>query len=402
MRFLVSACLLGCPCKYSGGDNSNPEVKKFLVGKQYRTICPEVAGGLSVPRDAAEIVGGDGAAVLAGHGSVITKRGKDVSANYRAGAEAALALARNYGARAAILKTRSPSCGHGAIYDGGFSGGLTPGDGVTGAALAAAGLLIFSEEALPKEGLAVDYQGVAEKISAWLKEKVTGAGAQGCVLGLSGGIDSAVVAALAQQAFPGDVLAAILPVGSESADVEDAWLVARHLGLETVEINLDEAYAGFLKAVESGVSEGGDRLPAESMVLARSNIKPRLRMAALYYLAACRRYLVVGTGNKSEIVTGFFTKHGDAAVDLEPIGALVKTQVWELARHLQLPARIIEKKPSAGLWPGQEDESELGFSYRQLDQYILSGATDADVLARIERAIRLSRHKQEMPPVCPL
>ena len=136
--------------------------------------------------------------------------------------------------------------------------------------------------------------------------------------------------------------------------------------------------------------------------MAAANIKPRLRMAALYYLAAKSNCLVVGTGNKSEIITGFFTKYGDAGVDLEPIGALVKHQVWELARFLQLPEKIIEKRPSAGLMPGLTDEDELGFSYRQLDEYILSGTTDADAVEKIERAVLRSRHKQEMPPVCPL
>ncbi|MDD4079430.1 MAG: NAD+ synthase [Eubacteriales bacterium] len=248
---------------------------------------------------------------------------------------------------------------------------------------------------MPEEGLAVDYQVVTEKIVAWLQEKISAAGAKGCVLGLSGGIDSAVVAALTQRAYPQDTLAVILPVESGAEDVEDAWLVARHLGVRAVEINLDKAFRSFIAALETSSDLAADNL-------AVANLKPRLRMAALYYLAARNNYLVVGTGNKSEIVTGFFTKYGDAGVDLEPMGDLVKTQVWELARHLQLPERIIEKRPTAGLWPGQTDEDELGFSYRQLDEYILSGTTDAAAVEKIERAIRRSRHKQEMPPVCRL
>jgi len=167
------------------------------------------------------------------------------------------------------------------------------------------------------------------------------------------------------------------------------------LGVRAVEINLDKAFRSFIAALETSSDLAADNL-------AVANLKPRLRMAALYYLAARNNYLVVGTGNKSEIVTGFFTKYGDAGVDLEPMGDLVKTQVWELARHLQLPERIIEKRPTAGLWPGQTDEDELGFSYRQLDEYILSGTTDAAAVEKIERAIRRSRHKQEMPPVCRL
>ena len=384
MRFIVSACLLGCPCKHDGGTNSDPGVKEFLTGKDYVAFCPEEAGGLPTPREPAEIMG---------DGRVRTRSGNDVSREYWRGAARALKAARDFGARGAILKERSPSCGIRAVYDGSFHGRVRPGRGVTAAALAEAGLLLFSEDALPEEGLRVDYGEIETKIVAWLRDKIEGAGAKGCVLGLSGGLDSAVVAALAKKACPDSTLAAILPVESSPEDVADAWLVARCLGLETVEINLDQAYRALLATL--GAEDGaGD--------LAAANIKPRLRMAAWYYLAAKHGYLVVGTGNKSEIVTGFFTKHGDAGVDLEPIGSLVKTQVWELARHLGLPEKIIAKRPSAGLWPGQDDEDELGFSYRQLDEYILSGTTDQEAAEKIERAIRRSRHKQEMPPICPL
>jgi NAD+ synthase len=394
MRFVVSACLLGCRCKYSGGSNSNQKVKDFLTGKDYIAICPEVEGGLAVPRETAEIFGGDGLQVLQGCAQVLTKSGKDVSGNYRRGGVIAVEKGVEFGAQAAILKERSPSCGIGSIYDGSFSGSVVPGRGVAAAALGAAGFLLFSEEALPEEGLVVDYQEVTATIVAWLQEKISTAGAKGCVFGLSGGIDSAVVAALAQQAYPQDTLAVILPVESSPEDVEDAWIVARHLGLRTLEINLDSVYHSFISAMDTSNSPGDN--------LAVANVKPRLRMAALYYLAAKSNCLVVGTGNKSEIVTGFFTKHGDAGVDLEPIGGLVKTQVWELARHLQLPEKIILKKPTAGLWTGQTDEDELGFTYHQLDEYILSGTTDPHVAEKIERAILRSRHKQEMPPVCPL
>ena len=387
MRFLVSACLLGRPCKYDGGHNDSLRVKEFLAGKEYCAVCPEVDGGLPVPREPAEIDRGSEGR------RVVTKTGSDVSKNFLQGAAVAVKRAREIGARAAILKERSPSCGVRAVYDGSFSGRPVPGPGVTAAALAAAGLLLFTEESLPEEGLTVDYEGIVVKIVDWLRENIEAAGAKGCVLGLSGGLDSAVVAALAMKAYPGNTLAAILPVESSPEDVKDAWLVAKHLGLRAQEINLDEVYGSFLTAL------GGE---GHANTLAAANIKPRLRMAALYYLAAKNNYLVVGTGNKSEIVTGFFTKHGDSGVDLEPIGSLVKSQVWELARHLQLPEQIIEKRPSAGLWPGQDDEDELGFSYRQLDEYILSGVTDAEAAQMIEKAICRSRHKQEMPPVCPL
>jgi len=393
MRFVVSACLLGCNCKYSGGNNFNAEVVRFLANQEYITICPEVDGGLPTPRVASEIVGGSGEEVLTGRAQVLTKTGRDVSVQFLRGAECALAAARDFGATAALLKERSPSCGRSQIYDGGFSGTVTAGSGVAAAALARAGLLVFSEESMPGEDLCMDYGEVMEKIVKWLRERVEAAGAQGCVLGLSGGIDSAVVAALAQRAYPDSTLAVILPVESSSQDVEDGWLTARELAVEAQEISLDGA---FHSLVETLGDQGG---PAN---LAKANIKPRLRMTALYYLAAKHNYLVVGTGNKSEIVTGFFTKYGDGGVDLEPLGQLVKAQVYELARHLGVPQRIIKKEPTAGLWPGQTDEDELGFSYRQLDEYILTGSTDAEVVDKIRRTIQRARHKQEMPPTCPL
>lgn len=396
MRFVVSACLLGCKCKYSGGDNYNPAVMEFLQDKEYTSVCPEVDGGLPIPRVAAEIAEGTGLEVLEGQATVMTKRGRDVTAQFIRGAELATEAAKDCGARAAILKERSPSCGIRSIYSGDFSGELVPGAGVTGAALARAGLLLFSEESIPGEGLRVDYQAITDKIVSWLREKVTAAGAQGCVLGLSGGIDSAVVAALAKRAFPDNTLTIILPVESSPEDVEDAWLVARALELETVELNLDGIFRSLAEVMEAGSTA----LPGKNLAVA--NIKPRLRMIALYYQAARHNYLVIGTGNKSEIVTGFFTKYGDSGVDLEPMGELVKAQVYELARHLGIPAKIIEKVPSAGLWPGQTDEAELGFSYRQLDEYILSGTTDSQVIPRIREVMRRARHKQEMPPTCPL
>lgn len=394
MRFVVSACLLGRNCKYNGGNNCNAAVLKFLADKEYIPVCPEVDGGLPVPRPAAEIQGGDGRRVLDGGAAVLTRAGADVTRHFRAGAAAAVRAARDFGAAAAVLKERSPSCGVRSIYSGDFSGAVQAGCGVAAAALAEAGLLLFSEESLPEEGLCVDYELITGKIVYWLREKVTAAGARGCVLGLSGGVDSAVVAALAQRAFPDDTLAVILPVQSSAEDVEDAWLVAKTLGLKCVEINLDAAYSALLAAVEKKAPAADD--------LAAANVKPRLRMTVLYYLAAKHNYLVTGTSNKSELVTGFFTKYGDGGVDLEPIGELVKTQVYQLARHLGIPDKIIAKVPTAGLWPGQSDEQELGFTYRQLDEYILSGTTDAAAEDKIQAAIARARHKLEMPPVCPL
>ena len=133
--------------------------------------------------------------------------------------------------------------------------------------------------------------------------------------------------------------------------------------------------------------------------LAASNIKPRLRMITLYYYAKLYNYIVVGTGNRSELEVGYFTKYGDGGVDILPLGGLVKTQVWELAKHLGVPDVIIRKPPSAGLWTGQTDESELGITYKQLDEVILTGKGDKRVIDEVNRLRAVNSHKMRMPAI---
>jgi uncharacterized protein YbbK (DUF523 family) len=145
---LVSACLLGTCCNHEGRGSARPRVQGLSESARLVPICPEVVGGLGTPRDAAEIVGGDGADVLDGRARVMTGAGDDVSAAYRRGAAAAVELARAVGATRAVLKARSPSCGAGAIYDGTFTRSLHAGSGVTAAALRAAGFDVVSDEDL--------------------------------------------------------------------------------------------------------------------------------------------------------------------------------------------------------------------------------------------------------------
>ncbi len=143
---LVSACLAGVPCTHAAEAKTRGWALALIAEGRAITVCPEVAGGLPVPRPEAEVVGGHGADVLDGTARVMSIEGEDVTANYLHGAEAAIAAARRSGARLAVLKARSPSCGCGAIYDGAFSGTLTEGDGVTAAALKREGLDVFSDE----------------------------------------------------------------------------------------------------------------------------------------------------------------------------------------------------------------------------------------------------------------
>ncbi len=246
---------------------------------------------------------------------------------------------------------------------------------------------------------------VAEKIALWMRRHVTVSGAQGLVVGLSGGVDSAVVARLCQMATRVDVLGVLLPCQSDPQDETDARLVAQHFSLPVTLVSLDTAYEALMRATDA---RAGGRfadtppivLPGANTRTAAGNLKARLRMAALYFLANSLNYLVAGTGNRSEIEIGYYTKYGDGGVDMLPIGSLLKAQVYQLARELDIPAPIIEKVPTAGLWPDQTDEGEIGFTYRQLETYLDEGpeAISPALALRIDRLMRASEHKRTMPP----
>lgn len=232
------------------------------------------------------------------------------------------------------------------------------------------------------------------QIANWLIERLATAGADGFVLGLSGGVDSATTAALAVRAVgPESVLAAILPCHSQPIDARLARRVADAFDTPTVTVNLDDAFDSLMGS-----------LPPTEHRLAAANVKPRLRMVTLYYLAQTNNFLVLGSGNKTELLVGYFTKYGDGGVDLLPLGDLYKTEVWQLAGELGVPAEVVERAPSAGLWPGQTDEGELGISYEKLDRVLAAitsgetGGIEPSTLERVERMIADSAHKRTMPP----
>jgi NAD+ synthase len=236
---------------------------------------------------------------------------------------------------------------------------------------------------------------MTDKIAAWLQDYAARAGARGYVVGLSGGIDSACTAGLCQRAVGESVLAALLPCHSLPEDGEMARLVAETFALSTVTVDLGPTYDALVAALPPGLSD-----------MARANLKPRLRMAAWYALAQTRGYLVAGTGNKSEIAIGYYTKFGDGGVDVEPLGDLYKWQVRELARELGVPQPVIDRPPTAGLWAGQTDEGEMGLTYTELDATLAAieaGRTDGVdpvLLRRVQRMMAASAHKRAMPPVC--
>ncbi|MDR5702533.1 MAG: NAD(+) synthase [Armatimonadota bacterium] len=232
----------------------------------------------------------------------------------------------------------------------------------------------------------------SRRLVVWLQDQANAAGAVGAVVGISGGVDSATVAALCLRAFPEHTLGVVMPCHSDPIDIEDAYFVARTLGLPVTTVTLDLVYDGLLEALRASGYYADHPI-------ALANLKPRLRMATLYFFANRLNRLVVGTGNRSEIYVGYFTKYGDGGVDVLPLGNLTKRQVRELARYLGVPERIIEKTPSAGLWPGQTDEGELGITYEQLDGYLLGEQVPPEVAARIEALHRASMHKRTLPPV---
>lgn len=248
----------------------------------------------------------------------------------------------------------------------------------------------------------MDAQKVCKQLVSWLSEQVQSANARGVVVGISGGIDSAVVAALCKRAFPDASLGLIMPCHSNPEDVEDARLVADALDMDVKIIDLSPIYDALVRLF-TDTPAGSPNTPSQpdpgKLDLANANIKPRLRMITLYHFANRLNYLVVGTGNKSELTVGYFTKYGDGGVDLLPIGGLVKGQVRELARHLGIPERIIIKPPSAGLWPGQTDEQEMGITYEDLDRYILIGKAAPEVAQRIESLKARARHKAATPAI---
>jgi len=233
------------------------------------------------------------------------------------------------------------------------------------------------------------------KIINWIRKQVKQAKAKGIVMGLSGGVDSSVVAALAKEAVGKDrLLTLILPCLNKTQDLKDARLVVKKLGIKAKTIDLSKIYHNLVKILPKADN------------LAKANLKPRLRMLVLYYFSNKLNYLVCGTGNKSELMVGYFTKYGDGAADILPIGDLSKTKVRKLARELGIPGHIIYKTPSAGLWPGQTDEGELGISYNRLDDILLRltrkqrQIQPANLVNKIKLRISTSEHKRKPLLIC--
>jgi NAD+ synthase len=237
------------------------------------------------------------------------------------------------------------------------------------------------------------YERVVNKTADYFKK----AGIRNAVVGLSGGIDSALTAKILCEALGKEnVFALIMPAKTTcKRDTEHAIAFCKTLGIKYKVVPIDP----ILKEIEaSGLIKGK---------LARANAKARVRMLLLYSYANSKNALVVGTSNRSELELGYFTKYGDGAADILPLASFFKTEVFELAKLLQIPEEIITKKPSAGLWRGQSDEKELGMSYEKIDEILklLEKHSRQEVLSKIPEAKRIvelierNSHKKRAPVV---
>ena len=251
-----------------------------------------------------------------------------------------------------------------------------------------------------------------EHVTAFVESVVDDAGAEGAVLGLSGGIDSTLTAYLAVEALGADrVHGLVMPSGVNTAgNMSDAERVARDLGIGYDVVDIDPIFDAFVEAFPE--EDTGDRIDTDPLRTAAGNVRVRIRAVLNYFVANAENRVVLGTGNRSEALTGYYTKYGDQAVDCNPIGNLYKQQVRQLAAHVGVDDDLVTKTPSAEMWTGQTDETEMGLSYDTLDAILalhVDGPLSKSATVRqldvtteqVDRVVDLferSAHKRAMPP----
>lgn len=245
----------------------------------------------------------------------------------------------------------------------------------------------------------METEQVQKNIQQFLENKVNEADAEGLVLGLSGGIDSATCLKLAVNALGKERITALIMPGepSRETNTDDARELAEGLGVETIEIDIGDTVDSFQQD-----------LPLQTGKEGLGNIRARTRMVYTYAVANEKNLLVLGTGNRTEYLLGYFTKYGDGATDIAPLLDLYKTEVKELAEHIGLDRKFIEKKPTAGLWEGQTDEDEIGTDYetmegvlkllvdeeRPVEEIVEDSGVDRETVENLEAMYRSSEHKR--------
>ncbi len=249
-------------------------------------------------------------------------------------------------------------------------------------------------------GLSLNTSVVRKILVDFIRDEVHNAGFTKGVVGLSGGVDSAVVMTLAAEALGADnVHAIMMPYRTSSkASVRDAQTLVNQLAIHSEEVDISAMVDMYISNVP------------ETEKTRRGNLMARQRMIVLYDISARENALVIGTSNKTELLLGYGTLHGDMACALNPIGDLYKTQIWQLAKAIGVPDQIIDKKPTADLWEGQTDEGELGFSYKSVDdllyhmiderhtnEELIERGFEKNFIEKVRRLIKYSQFKRRLP-----
>lgn len=236
---------------------------------------------------------------------------------------------------------------------------------------------------------------VVDEIVIWLRQRVNEAGVNGLVVGVSGGLDSAVVAYLIQKAFPESSLGLVMPLKTNESDINHADKVIKDSRIKGLTVDLTDTHTAMFNVIRTEIA---DEFIDENAQLADANLRARLRMSTLYTIATNYNYLVVGTDNASEWYTGYFTKYGDGGVDIQPIIDFTKDEVMDIALYLGVPDEIVNKNPSADLWEGQTDENEMGTTYKAIDAFIKGQDVSEKDRETIEAMHRKTIHKRSPLP----
>lgn len=243
----------------------------------------------------------------------------------------------------------------------------------------------------------IEVKKIVDEIVQWLQQQIKDTGVKGLLVGVSGGLDSALVAHLIKRAAPDHSLGVILPIETKPADLSHAKKVIDSCGVDVMTIDLTETNQNMFGQMEMLLKENKE-FNEQNAQLAGANLRARLRMSTLYTLATNYNYLVVGTDNASEWYTGYFTKYGDGGVDIHPIIDFTKQEVREMASYVGVPDDVVYKQPSADLWEGQTDEIEMGTTYDKIDAFVQGkDIPEADRMI-IERMHKNTAHKRKPIP----